>query len=63
MLKDFLSDRPIEINLDKFGLALNEYWELKKKLSENVSDIYLDTIYKKLMKKPTVKLIFQIILF
>tara|TARA_B100000965_G_scaffold144388_1_gene120290 strand:- start:45 stop:1031 length:987 start_codon:yes stop_codon:yes gene_type:complete len=39
-----------KINLDKFGLALNEYWELKKKLSENVSDIYLDTIYKKLIK-------------
>ncbi len=39
-----------KINLDKFGLALNEYWELKKKLSKNVSDIYLDNIYKKLIK-------------
>jgi len=39
-----------KINLDKFGLALNEYWELKKKLSENVSDIFLDSIYKKLIK-------------
>ena len=43
-----------KINLDKFGLALNEYWELKKKLSKNVSDIYLDNIYKKLIKNDAI---------
>lgn len=33
--------------LDKFGLLLNEVWNLKRKLSNKISDAQIDAIYKK----------------
>jgi D-glycero-alpha-D-manno-heptose-7-phosphate kinase len=37
-------------NINKFGELLNQYWALKKKLSNKVSNNYLDKIYNKIIK-------------
>ncbi len=36
--------------LSKFGEMLNEYWELKKKLSKRESDNFLNKLYKKILR-------------
>lgn len=36
-------------NLDDFGYLLDDYWNYKKSLSDNVSNEFIDNIYKKAM--------------
>jgi len=36
-----------KMNLDDFGLLLNESWMIKKQLSERISNEYIDEIYSK----------------
>ena len=46
-MKNFLDkiSIPIKSNLDEFGKKLDSNWELKKKLSKNISNSVFDDIY------------------
>lgn len=39
-----------EENLEEFGKLLNENWELKKKLANNISNNFIDEMYEKAIK-------------
>ncbi|MDA8537181.1 hypothetical protein N9K55_00540 [Candidatus Pelagibacter bacterium] len=38
------------VNLNKVGNLLNEYWHLKKKLAGGVSNVFIDRLYNRLLK-------------